>query len=325
MKLKSILLSALVGSLFFGCASSNKHVTVTPVDIPDPVDVEEEQEVGNGIYIHGMTGPYPESYKGKILGRGLFNHVYFTLAKRIEANVENTNSALVIQITTKSRNPDIKAVVKEGKNFFKQNNNFQLFSGIKAADVVINVSQRDSLKFEVVYENPDIFNDTRRYIYDMARDINTIADESNQEWSSIYIPGNEGTIKYSIMKDPVTISEYNPKKLGKKPVTNIAFADADEYCFNKYGGYLTPIYVFEYALRQGAILPPSYGVSSEMISGYDEENPADKILHKDGDIVTSSTKDGDFSEIVIFNYKSKRYSFKRDSFRSKSVTFRCAK
>lgn len=327
MKWKSLLSTLLISSLFVGCGAERKQVSPTAFIVDDEEDTTEDEVVTNGVMIHGMKGAYPESYKGKILGQGLFDHVYFNIAKRIIANVENIDKAIVISIYTKSSKPDVRAVVEEGKKFFKLHKDFKLASGVRAADVKIKVEEDESLKFITMYENSDIFENDSDQIDDMAMSITEMADESNSFWSTIYITDNNGNkVKYQIMKDAVTVSQYNPKKLGNKPVTNISFSKADDFCFNKYQGYVAPLYVFEYALRKGAILPPAKGVSAEMISGYDDANDADVALHRDTDIVTSDDEsDGDFSEIVVFNYKAKNYKFKRDNFVSKSVTFRCAK
>lgn len=326
MKIKYIFTVLMITFLFIGCGGSKKQVAPTFV-VQNDVEEDEEEVTTNGILIHGMRGAYPESYKGKILGDGLFDHVYFDIAKKIVSNIENTNKAIIINIKTKSKKPDLKTVVKEGLKYFKLHKDFKIASGVRASDVNIIVSEDGSLKFITVYENPDIFDNDSDQVKDMALTINEIADESTANWSKVFIEDINGNIhNYQIMKDPVTISEFNPKKSGNKPVTNINFSSADDYCFKTYNGYLSPLYVFEYALRQGSIESPRKGVSMEMISGYDEVNETDKVLNRENDIVSSDDEvQSDFSEIVVFNYKSKSYKFKRDNFVSKSVTFRCAK
>jgi len=329
--LKSILtiVSFLSISLFInGCGATKKKVA--PI-IYEEAEVEQENEVetSNGISIHGMSGAYPINYKDKSLGRGLFNHKFFDLSNIIVRDIsENSNKKIKIKIKTKSRNKNVRALVKEGSKYFKQLTKFKVVENSTAPDVIIDIKEVQTVKFTINFLSYFFDSQGTDKVIDIGMSIDEIAKESIDDWSKVIVKDKYNrNVIYNVMKNPVTVSEYNPKLIGEKPVTNIKYMDADEYCFKTYGGYVTPIYIYEYALRQGAIKPPNNGVNHEMISGFDEENEDDISLKQDGDRVTAdeSSKDDDFSSIVIFNYKAKRYTFKRDSFVSQSVTFRCTK
>jgi hypothetical protein len=329
----TILVPFLVSALFIGCASSKRQVNLT-------FEIEEDtQEVAptvfnNGISIHGMEGAYPKSSKDKQLGHGMLNHKFFDIVKKIQSNLSDiVDNQILIEIKTNDPKPEVTDVVNEAIKYFTLHKDFKVREGDgKLADVVISVKEDNSLKFTIYYqEDSEIFEDDTPVTIDLGMTITEISNESSSAWSKVEVEAGNSSlapITYEIMKDPVTVSSYNPKFLGDRSVTDIKYSDADDYCAKKYDGYVTPIYVFEYALRKGLINFPTQGVGKEMISGYDSENDADVILFREGDIVQSrSARDdsSDFSEIVIFDYKAQKYTFNRDNFRSKSVTFRCAR
>jgi hypothetical protein len=327
--LQSIFVLSIV-MIIIGCGSSNEQVQI-PFEVPDiQEDTQVSNDIGNGILIHGMKGAYPISYKDKQLGDGLFNHIYFDIAKKtIYRLSENIDREIIVKIYTKDTKSEVKDVVKEGIKYFKLHSDFIVWDkhSNDVPDVIINVTEDNSIKFIVNYYS-DIFKRGKDDIIDLGLSIDEIASESTKPWSTVMVHDkDDNIIKYKVMKDAVRVSDFNPNKVGNKPVTNIKFADADEYCYKKYNGYVVPLYVFEYALRQGAIVPPKYGVSKEMIAGFDDGNEEDLILKREGDIVKAdmTTSDDAYAEIVVFDYKTKRYNFKRDNFVSKSVTFRCAK
>jgi hypothetical protein len=322
---------SVVIALFAGCGAQNKQV-VSDFTIPTYIDEEEdEQEIlNNGIYIHGVRGAYPLSYKDKELGDGLFNHKFFNISQKIIDRLdENIEREILIKIITKNKKSEVKEVVDEGIKYFKLHNDFVVWSknNTNIPDVILKIEEDNSIKFIVSYHS-EIFSRGKDDREDLGLSINEISSESKKPWSTVIVHDRDDNIvKYQIMKNSVSVSQYNKSKIGNKPVTNIKYSDADQYCTDKYNGYVSPLYVFEYALRQGAIVPPKYGVNKEMIAGYDDGNEEDKVLKREGDIVKSdmTISDDAYAEIVIFDYKTKRYNFKRDNFISKSVTFRCVK
>jgi len=331
-KLK-IITPLLASILFIGCGASKKQVNL---NFEIPVEIEESTTTvfNNGISIHGMEGAYPKSSKDKQLGQGMFNHKFFDIVKIVQKNLsEIIDSTLLIEIKTKDSQPEVDDIVKEAIKYFTLHRDFDVRDGRgKLADIVINIKEDNSVKFEIKYqEDSEIFKNDRTVIVDLGMSINEISNESTATWSKVQVKDARGDIvspNYQIMKNAVTVSQKNPKMLGNQSVTNVKYSNADDFCAKKYDGFVAPIYIYEYALRQGLINPPSSGINKEMISGYDNENEDDIRLFREGDIVQSaSSKDesADFSEIVVFNYKSQKYTFKRDNFTSKSVTFRCAR
>ncbi|MEA2050460.1 MAG: hypothetical protein U9O56_07005 [Campylobacterota bacterium] len=320
--------SVLLAALLVGCGGSKKQV-MPPFEVPE-YNTEEEISTSNGISIHGMSGQYPITYKDKQLGDGLFNHIYFDISKKIINKLsENIDKAIIVKIKTNSSKQDVKEVRQEGIKYFKMNNDFTVWDkyNINTPDVIINVVEENSVKFIVSYHS-SIFDQSKDDVIDLGLTVNEVSNESVNPWSKVSIVDNmDNLVVYEIMKNTVTVSDFDSNQLGDNPITNIKFSDADQYCFEKYNGYLSPIYIYEYALRQGAIKAPEKGISQEMIAGYDDANENDRVLKKDGDIIKSdmSSSDDAYAEILIFNHKSKRYSFKRDNFTSKSVSFRCSK
>ena len=329
MKIALRIVSFVILTLFItACGSTKKKVA--PIFYEEPeVEQSHEVETGNGILINGMTGAYPINYKDKKLGKGLFNHKFFELSNIILKDITETrHKKIKIKIKTKSRDKNVRALVKEGKKYFKQLSKFKVVEYSSAPDVIIDIQEFQTVKFTINFLSSFFDSQGTDQQIDIGRSIAEVAKDSIDDWSSVRVNDKYNRdVIYKVMKNPVTASEYNPKFIGNKPVTNVKYVDADDYCFRTYGGYVTPIYIYEYALRQGAMKPPSNGVNHEMISGYDEGNEDDVSLKRDKDRVTAdkSSRDNDFSTIVIFNYKAKRYTFKRDSFVSQSVTFRCAK
>ena len=327
-----IYVALLVGVsiLFVGCGGAKRQVAPS-FEIPQENDGYERVQTTNGISIHGMSGVYPKSYKDKKLGSGLFNHKFFDIANIIIKDVtEDIDKSIKIKIKTKSRNKKVLQVVKEGKKYFKRQKDFVVVdSKVTVPDVVLDIEEGQSVLFTIDFISSIFDSSGTATTIDVGYSIDEVASESVADWSTVKVQDrNNNTISFQVMKNSVSISEYyDGKKVGDGPVTNIKYTDADQYCFKKYNGYVTPIYIFEYALAQGSIKSPGNGISQEMISGFDDGNEMDQLLYRDGDIVKSNmqVEDSDFSEIVIFNFKSKRYTFKRDNFVSQSVTFRCAK
>ena len=327
-KVFNIVVIASISVFILGCGSTKKKVA--PIFYEETeVEQSAEVETNNGISIHGMSGAYPVNYKDKQLGKGLFNHKFFDLSNIIIRDISETRSKKIkIKIKTKSRDKNVRTLVKEGRKYFKQLSKFKVVENVTAPDVIIDIQEVQTVKFTINFLSYFFESQGTDRTIDIGMSIDEVAKESTDDWSKVIVKDRyNSNVIYRVMKNPVTVSEYNPKFIGNKPVTNIKYMDADDYCFKTYGGYVTPIYIYEYALREGAIKPPSNGVNHEMISGFDDGNEDDVSLKKDGDRVTAdeSSKDNDFSSIVIFNYKAKRYTFKRDSFVSQSVTFRCAK
>jgi len=327
-KVFNIVVIASISVFILGCGSTKKKVA--PIFYEETeVEQSAEVETNNGISIHGMSGAYPVNYKDKQLGKGLFNHKFFDLSNIIIRDISETRSKKIkIKIKTKSRDKNVRTLVKEGRKYFKQLSKFKVVENATAPDVIIDIQEVQTVKFTINFLSYFFESQGTDRTIDIGMSIDEVAKESTDDWSKVIVKDRyNSNVIYRVMKNPVTVSEYNPKFIGNKPVTNIKYMDADDYCFKTYGGYVTPIYIYEYALREGAIKPPSNGVNHEMISGFDDGNEDDVSLKKDGDRVTAdeSSKDNDFSSIVIFNYKAKRYTFKRDSFVSQSVTFRCAK
>jgi len=327
---KALYLVTFIAIVVFinGCGASKKKVAPIFYE-EDEIEQTQKIETSNGISIHGMSGAYPVNYKDKTLGKGLFNHKFFDISNIIVRDVSETRDKKIkIKIKTRSRSRDVRTLVKEGKKFFKQLSQFKVVENSTAPDVIVDIKEIQTVKFTISFLSYFFESQGTDRVIDIGMSISEVAKESVAFWSKVIVKDKyNANVIYKVMKNPVTVSQYNPKFVGDKPVTNIKYMNADDYCFKTYGGFVTPIYIYEYALREGAIKPPSNGVNREMISGFDEANEDDMALKKDGDIVMAdeSSRNDDFSNIVIFNYKAKRYTFKRDSFISQSVTFRCAK
>lgn len=330
--MNKIYLSILVSLslLFIGCGGAKKQV-VPMFEVPDEDDSEEEAKTMNGISIHGMNGVYPNSYKDMQLGSGLFNHKFFDISNIILKDIsEDIDKVIKIKIKTNSENRDVKEVVNEAKKYFKLHKDFAVIdSGASVPDVVLGVEEVQSVQFTIDFISSIFESSQTATMIDVGYSINEVSNESLADWSTVILKDkNNNTIKYKVMKNTVTISEYyNNKKVGDGPVTNIKYSNADQYCFEKFNGYVTPLYIYEYGLAQGSMKSPNNGISQEMVSGFDDGNEIDQLLFRDGDIVKSDMEsdDSDFSEILVFNHKSKKYTFKRDNFVSQSVAFRCAK
>lgn len=326
------LLLVMITISILGCGGSQKRIKVV-FDVPQENNDEgqQEEETASGVKIFGLTGMHPPSYKDKELGNGLFNHKFFDISNIIINDLsDELDRKIKIKIKSKSKNRDVLEVVNEAKKYFKRTKNFAVVNNkIVVPDIVLGIEEVQTVQFTIDFISPSFESSGTDTVLDVGYSINDVSNESNALWSTVILKDKRNNkVPLHIMKNAVTVSEFTNGKLsGNKPVTNIKYSKADDYCFKNFNAYVTPIYVFEYAMSQGSILPPRDGVTKEMISGYDEENDLDRSLHRSSDKVSAKNNndDGDFSEIVIFDFTTQAYTFKSDNFISQSVTFRCAR
>ena len=325
---------------FLGCNNSNENIDIP--EIPEYVS-EPLNDTYHNISIHGFSGPYPETYKDKKLGDGLLNRFYKKIDNFIMDNLKY-NEKIKIKFVANTYNSTTNNIINGITQYFQNNNNYlTVFDGVE--DVLVKIIYKnDFVNFKVVLKNSDLFRPTPPIFIKVPESLRNLEKEAYSFWSDIEIKGNNGQIfKFKVMKRPVLISEYNPNILTttKKAITYISFDDADAYCYKKYRGSVVSLYVFEYALRKGAIIPSTrYGASKEFVAGFDPANSIDISLKRPGDIVYVSNNkceslkgenkidcyaSEDASTQLIFNYDNYRYENVDINYKGSDVTFRCMK
>jgi len=332
------ILSVIIAIFFISCGNNNENIDVP--DIPEYIS-EPLQNTYNNISIHGFSGPYPETYKDKKLGEGLLNTYYKKIDNFIMNNLKY-NQKIKIKFIANTSNKTTNKIIYGIKQYFQNNNNYlTVFDGVE--DVLVKIIyNNDLVNFKVILSNRDLFKPTPPIFIKVTKSIKMLEKDAQSFWSKIKIKGNNGQIfTFEIMKRPVLISEYNPNILttSQKAVTYITFDEADAYCYKKYRGSVASLYVFEYALREGKIIPATkYGAPKEFVAGYDPANPIDYSLKKAGDIVYVTNNkcenlygedkimcyaNQDASNQLIFNYNNYKYENTDINYKGSDVTFRC--
>jgi len=340
---KSYLLIPII-ALFVGCGSNvNEGVEVVNLNVSDYQSLQEDNLRGKEIVLGGMSGPYPETIKDKKLGEGLLNNYY----KKIETIIINEklkDREVKIAFKVKKKNKNTKNILKGLKQYFARNENFLItFDG--PADVVVSVLEDENIiTFKIKFINKKLFGYQEVRFVKVATPIDELQKEAFSKWSKVTIPTKDGRkVTYLIMKNPVMVSEFYPNKLTKtqRAVTQVSFEAADIYC-TKQGGSIAPLYVFEYALREGKIIPATkYGANKEMVAAFDEANDEDTMLRRPGDVVKlvsdkcdnitderekiNCYAEEDYSNMLIFNYITEKYKSVDITYQAPDLTFRCIK
>jgi len=341
--MKSKIFLLLLTFFIVGC--NNQPQNYNTQNLPSiEVDINENQE--HSICLNGMKGEYPDSIKDKKLGEGLLNNEYKKMIDIILSNLkEDTN--LKIIFTSKNKDEDIKKIIKEMKLYFNKNPKFLIvFNKAAYPDVKIEIvkdKSTDIINFIIYFENKQIFIEKAPKFIKLSSSLKELQKEAMSEWSRVEIPTNDGgKAIYYIMKRPVLVSEFFKRNTKiAKAATSVSFDEADNYCFKK-GGSISTLYVFEYALRKGLIIPPTkYGVSEEFVAPFDPANDEDRRLKLPGDVVfleknecekildktkrdVCYAKNMDYSTVYVFDFRDYKYE-KASQEGNMNITFRCIK
>ncbi len=136
------------------------------------------------------------------------------------------------------------------------------------------------------------------------------------QWVEVSVPRNDGAAQlFDVMLKPVSQKEYYGSG-ADKPVTNISFVMANNFCKERMHAQLLHPYVFEYARRSLAIHKSTSGANIEIMAPYDEEDHEE--YYQDGDDLEAP--DG---TIATFDWNSERYFATSNLFKSPNSTFRC--
>ena len=329
--------------MLVGCGNSpevEEQFVSTP---PVPISVDNE----NKIVLHGMKGPYPESIKDRELGKGLLNNEYKKIKYSILNNLKNKDTNVYIKINSNVNDSDIQKIINGMKVYFNKFDNFIVITNSsRYPDVIVKVVKDKStslIHFEIFFKNPALFESKEPQYIKVKKTLKEYEKEALSFWSKVEIPTVDGDIAvYEIMKRPVLESEFYPNKVTKTPkaVTSVSFDEADEYCFKKYGGSISTLYVFEFALRNGLIIPSTkYGATKEFVAPFDPASKEDNRLREPGDIVflrdndcekkdnvkekdMCYAKNLDYSIVYDFNFDT--YEYERTSLDGdEDTTFRC--
>jgi len=328
-----------------GCYKNRVEVENSLPSISLPTIKKEEHK--NQITLNGMQGPYPETIKDKKLGEGLLNNEYSHIISIILNNLKENNDKLKVAFYSDSNDADIQKIIKEMKIYFNKNPHFLvLFDKSAYPDVTIKIKkdeESDIIAFEIYFENKKIFIQKAPKYWNLKTSLKELEKEALSDWSKIKIKTNDGgEAIYYIMKRPVLVSEfYNKYTKAPTAVTSVSFDEADDYCYKK-GGSISTLYVFEYALREGLILPATkYGASEEFVAPFDPANEEDMRLKKPGDIVFLKNNECekflnkekrdkcyaenmDYSMVYVFDFRD--YTYKIASREGNmNTTFRCIK
>jgi len=336
----------LLGVLFFiGCHNESINIK----EYEKQIDANDKRILNindsfHTICLNGMQGPYPETIKDKKLGEGLLNFKYKKIEQIILNNLKEDRE-IKIDFVSNSRDEDVKKIIIEMKKFFNKNPKFLVvFNKAAYPDVKVEIlKDKDSgiITFVVYFENKRIFKEKSPKFVKLSKSLKELEKESFALWSRVEIPTNNGgKAVYYIMKRPVLVSEfYHKYTKHKRAVTGVSFDEADEYCF-KHGGSISSLYVFEYALRKGLIIPPTkYGATQEFVAPFDPASKEDERLKLPGDIVfiknnlcenKSNKKERDlcyarhydYSIVYVFDFND--YSYKEHGrIGNQNITFRC--
>lgn len=332
----------LVLVIFIGCSTEPTGPITTSLDVDELMDYKITR--AKKISIGGFNGPYPETIKNKKLSEGLLNNYYKKIQDEILQNRKKDRQIKISFVDTEEIGITRKIIIGL-KRFFVKNNNFIVNYYNDVSDVKVYVNYSDGLvSFKIKYKNKYLFGYQEPKIIQVSQPLDKLQKDAMSDWSEVLIPTNDGSFtKYLIMKNPVMISDFYKDKYTKVPraVTQISFSDADDYCV-KLGGSIASLYVFEYALRNGKIVFASkFGAKKEMLAAFDDANDEDLMLKKPGDIV--KLKDdkceklldenekidcyakSDYSNMLVFDFSTYKYSKADIDYQSSELTFRCIK
>jgi len=349
--MRRIVSAIIISGVFIGCGQEAKPSLANSFADDDTFIVDENLNKTSGIRIHDnngnfYNGPYPKSLKDKTLGNGLLNREFSRIKKYVLDNLIEDKNSIKISIKFKGKIKNKKLITQGFLNYFSaQNGKFiTIFDG--PSDVKVYVSQKNGiLGFKVVLSNTNIFDLVEPLQFTTPKSIQKMQAESLSNWSTIKIKTNDGSyVTYSIMKNPIKVEEFYPNKLTKqdRAVTYITFDQADDYCFKKYGGSVASLYVFEHALREGKINPPTkFYATAEFVAAFDPASKEDTRLKMPDDVVSlkidecenkkdKSKKDqcyadSDYSSVLEFDYTSNQYKNIEDTYKAENLTFRCIK
>jgi len=334
--------------LLGGCGSGPqlKQQELPPISVnaysSDDLGLAEQQ-----IVLRGMRGPYPETIKDKKLGKGLLNNEYKKIKDVILNNLKNQSQNVSIKIVGNSNDSDVKKIINGMKIYFNRVNNFVIIdNNSKYPDVIVKVVKDKAtslVHFEILFKNPALFREKEPKYIKVKKTLKEYEKEASSFWSRVEIPTVDGDVAvYEIMKRPVLESEFYPNKITKTPkaATSVSFDEADEYCFKKYGGSVSTLYVFEFALRKGLIIPATkYQATREFVAPFDPADEEDVRLKEPGDIVYLKNNEcekildkkkkamcyaenQDYSIVYDFNFNTKRYEITTLN-GGVDITFRC--
>ena len=346
MKTKILSTAVVASVIFIGCGSQPTQpltADIAPWDIQKTTTPIRAKEISIGSF----SGPYPETIKDKELSDGLLNNYY----KKIKDDILNkalSNKSIRIGFVIEkgNSNQNTQKIVMGLKRYFAKTGDRFLINFDGVADVKVFIKDDHGLvSFKIRYINKHLFGYQEVNVEQVSETLSQLEKESKSDWSSVSIPTRDGGVAvYKIMKNPVMVSDFYPDKYTREPraVTQISFSDADNYCFKKYGGSISSLYVFEYAAREGKIVPATkFGATKEMVASFDEANPEDVMLKRPGDVVKLTNDkceqimdqqkkidcyaNSDYSNMLIFNFITNKYTNADVDYQSADLTFRCIK
>ena len=251
--------------------------------------------------------------------------------------IEEQLTSLLNQIRIKSENQEVSIFVQcEGEacrriknlqetteNFLGNSRDFKRTSDESLADLNVKIRlDGEQLIFEALDKDGTIGD-----AGDILAHVSLKRDVAESGWSLVSVPtfedGEPGSpMIFRIMNNLVTQSEYSGVGVSRLPQVGLSFEAAVAYC-QKQGRDAVPpnVHVFEYALRQGAIV----GHRRAHLEIVRLTNEEDEI---EGPMINYEIDLFDFERaldtMLIFSWRTGDYESSKQTYFQDDLGFRCA-